>query len=209
MFRVPASCRLGRVTVLDETCAQPEGVRMGPDVAPGVARSPAPGLTIQVRSGIGTGPTTLAAFDAALRYAGVANHNLIRLSSVIPPGSTVAEPTRDGFTRQGEWGDRLYVVMAERRTDVPGDEAWAGIAWTQEQRSRKGLFVEHEGLSRERVEADLRASLTSIAGARGVTFGPQRMRVTGARCAGIPVCALVLAVYRAEPWTPAGPAGGR
>lgn len=163
-------------------------------------RTPAPCLTIQVRAGIGTGPTTLAAFDAALRDAGVANQNLIRLSSVIPPGSTIVEPARDGFVPRGEWGDRLYVVMAEQRADVPGEEAWAGIAWTQEPVSRRGLFVEHEGRSRQRVEADLTASLTAISEARDVAFGPQGMRVVGARCEGPPVCSLVLAVFEAEPW---------
>ena len=40
-----------------------------------------PGLDISITSGLGQGPTTLAAFDAALRDAGIANFNLIRLSS--------------------------------------------------------------------------------------------------------------------------------
>jgi arginine decarboxylase len=42
-------------------------------------------MQIHVSSGRGEGPTPLAAFDAALRDAGVSNYNLIALSSVIPP----------------------------------------------------------------------------------------------------------------------------
>ena len=45
------------------------------------------GMKIIVTSGTGEGPTSLAAFDAALLDAGVANYNLICLSSIIPPGS--------------------------------------------------------------------------------------------------------------------------
>ena len=54
-----------------------------------------PPLPIRLSRATGTGPTALAAFDAALRGAGTANFNLVRLSSVIPPASTVAvlEPT--------------------------------------------------------------------------------------------------------------------
>ena len=42
-------------------------------------------MNIYVSSGIGYGQTKLAAFDAALNEAGIANFNLIKLSSVIPP----------------------------------------------------------------------------------------------------------------------------
>lgn len=45
--------------------------------------------TIYVTSGIGEGQTNLSAFDAALWDAGIANFNLIKLSSVIPPHSKV------------------------------------------------------------------------------------------------------------------------
>ncbi len=40
--------------------------------------------TIRVVWGTATGPTALAAYDAALAEAGVHNYNLISLSSVIP-----------------------------------------------------------------------------------------------------------------------------
>ena len=44
-------------------------------------------MEIQISTGIGIGPTQLSAFDSALNNAGVANYNLLKLSSVIPPKS--------------------------------------------------------------------------------------------------------------------------
>jgi len=46
-------------------------------------------VRIVVSRGTGEGPTPLAAFDKALLAAGVENYNLIRLSSVIPPGAEI------------------------------------------------------------------------------------------------------------------------
>src|SRR5690606_8611394 len=59
-------------------------------------------LRIGVVGATGTGPTSLAAFDDALRAVGVANFNLIRLSSVIPPGSRVTAGSRGAARREGE-----------------------------------------------------------------------------------------------------------
>lgn len=163
--------------------------------------SPAnPIRTIEVASGVGSGPTTLAAFDAALQSAGVGNFNLITLSSVIPPGTTVMS-IDDAVTHpDAEWGDRLYVVMAEMRVDQSGQQAWAGIGWTQEHESAKGLFVEHEGHSEDEVRSDLAATLTSIAASRDEVFGPLEYAVQGTVCRDEPACALVVAVYGSAPW---------
>ncbi len=112
-------------------------------------------MIINIASGIGTGPTKLSAFDAALHHAGVANYNLIRLSSVIPPETTIRVSDKPLKEVPGNWGDRLYVVMAENRVDTPNVEAWAGIGWVQDQKSGKGLFVEHEGSSEMTVRQDI------------------------------------------------------
>jgi arginine decarboxylase len=153
-------------------------------------------------TGAGTGPTNLAAFDAALRDAGIANFNLLVLSSVIPPASLVTSDRQsiDPRRKIGEWGDRLYVVMAERRVDTPGQEAWAGIGWVQDE-TGKGLFVEHEGSSEHSVRGDIEASLEALASARGSGFGAPRMRIRGAVCEHEPVCALAAAVFRADSWS--------
>ena len=159
-----------------------------------------PGLHITVRTGRGAGPTHLAAFDAALRQAGVADRNLLCLSSIIPTGATV-ERTPDATTCPGGWGDRLYVVMAEERVEKPHEEAWAGIGWRQDAETGEGLFVEHHGHSEHQVEADLLSSLAAIAEGRpGRDWGESQIVVVGTTCEHDPVCALAVACFQSDPW---------
>jgi len=46
-------------------------------------------VKILITDGVGTGPTRLAAFDAALQIAGIGDFNLIELSSIVPNGSEI------------------------------------------------------------------------------------------------------------------------
>lgn len=160
-------------------------------------------MKIHVGTGLGSASTTLGAFDAALYDAGIANYNLLRLSSVIPPKSDLA--IHDGQipheVMPGEWGDRLYVVMAEKREDRPNAEAWAGIGWVQDPETKKGLFVEHAGESEQQVRRDITQSLEALLATRNINdFGPIQMKVVGKTCSHLPVCALVVAVYQASDW---------
>lgn len=155
---------------------------------------------ISVRTGTATGPTALAAFDAALQQAGVADRNLVRLSSIIPAGAVIHDsPGKDGC--DGKWGDRLYVVMAEERVERHHEEAWAGIAWCQDTETGAGVFVEHEGHSEHQVALDLETSLSSLIERRPqVSWGQAQQRLVGIVCESEPVCALAVACYTAEPW---------
>ena len=159
-------------------------------------------MDIHIATGLGSGSTALAAFDAALNSAGIANYNLIRLSSVIPPETTLVhhKGAIPGDIMPGTWGDRLYLVMAEQRVSVPNTEAWAGIGWVQEKATGKGLFVEHEGNSEKAVRSDIQQSLEGLMATRNVDFGPINMTVTGKTCTHHPVCAMVVAVYQASDW---------
>lgn len=160
-------------------------------------------MKIHIASGIGTGPTTLAAFDAALNHAGIANYNLLRLSSVIPPQSEIIQNLNTSIPKDvlpGEWGDRLYLVMAEQREDKPNAEAWAGIGWVQDPETKKGLFVEHEGNSEKQVRLDITQSLIALMATRNVDFGPITMQVTGRTCTNHPVCAMVVAAFQSSDW---------
>lgn len=158
-------------------------------------------MTIQIASGTGKGHTKLAAFDAALHVAGVANYNLIKLSSIVPPGSEIKAATPIA-AQPGKWGDRLYVVMADMRVDTPNMEAWAAIGWVQDKKTGKGLFVEHEGTNEKSVRRDVKASLEALQGIRRVDFGPIHIEVIGRICTHEPVCALVVAVFQASDWEP-------
>ena len=102
-------------------------------------------MKLYLASAIGRGSTELGAFDAALFRAGVANLNLVRLSSVIPPHSDVVVAGNAPVPVVGTRGDRLYVVFAEQRTSTPGTPVWAGVGWVQDATDGRGLFVEHEG----------------------------------------------------------------
>ncbi|WP_020015366.1 pyruvoyl-dependent arginine decarboxylase [Promicromonospora sukumoe] len=157
-------------------------------------------LTIRVSSGSGTGRTPLAAFDSALAAAGVSDFNLVRLSSIVPPGAAVREVEGRDQPR-GQHGDLLFCVYAQAHTSLPGHEAWAGIAWSRhEDGSGAGLFVEHEGPSHEQVSADLTHSLQDLSATRGNRYHPEGRQVTGITCVTMPVCAVVVATYRHVGW---------
>jgi arginine decarboxylase len=156
-------------------------------------------MQIQITEGVGNGPTELAAFDQALVHAGVANYNLIYLSSVLPPGSEVSY-TDAPKQRDGQWGDRLYVVMAQKRVSQRNQEAWAGIGWFQDPKTKKGLLVEHEGHSESEVRADIEHTLNALARNRKEKFGPMQLHVVGTKCVDLPACALVIAAFESSTW---------
>ncbi len=157
-------------------------------------------MVIRLSRGVGAASTRLAAFDAALLDAGVANFNLVRLSSVIPTASELRQVTAADQIRGG-WGDRLYCVYAEHQATHPGEEAWAGIGWVRRtDGSGGGLFVEHDGASRSEVAGLITASLADLAANRPAEFGPISYQLASAVCADRPVCALVIASYETAAW---------
>lgn len=157
-------------------------------------------MVIQVSSGTGTGRTKLAAFDAALNDAGVANYNLIHLSSVIPPKSEILDVGNSLKVQPGDWGDKLYVVISDMRVETPNVDAWAGIGWVQDSKTGRGLFAEHFGESKQTVKRDIEQSLKSFMSVRKIDYGAVNMKLTHIVCENEPVCALVVAVFQAEDW---------
>lgn len=157
-------------------------------------------LTIRVTAGSGTGRTTMAAFDAALRSAGVADHNLIRLSSIIPAGAAVelcspADQLRGGF------GHRLYCVYAVAHATECGDDAWSGIGWSlAADGSGRGLFVEHAGHAEDQVSSMITTSLADMGRGRDTSFVLGGKLLSSAHCSGQPVCSVVVATYRTAGW---------
>jgi arginine decarboxylase len=157
-----------------------------------------PVLNICLSSGTGEGPTELAAFDAALTDAGVANYNLLCLSSVIPPMSTIVRARHR--TLPDDHGRRLYVVMSQMRQSVAGCPAHAGIGWVQQANNGPGLFVELHDDKRDRLETNLHDTLNAMRAYRTIDFGPVQTEIASATCSRRPVCALVVAVFACEPW---------
>ena len=167
-----------------------------------VARVREAGVVVTLSTGTGSGPTALAAFDAALCAAGVGEYNLVRLSSVIPPGATLRHTGAEGQLT-GRWGDKLFCVYASQVAEQVGEQAWAGIGWVLRQDdSGAGLFVEHEGPTREGVLSDIHASLGDMVVRRGGGFSAPQVTLSSATCTqeGRPACALVVAGYETAGW---------
>jgi len=154
---------------------------------------------IPVLRATGTGGTTLSAFHEALVAVDLGHYNLVRLSSVIPPDTSV-DATGKAPVPVGEWGDRMYCVYAEQRTTEVGEEAWAGVGWVQRLDGRGGLFVEHEGTSEAFVTNAIRTSLGDLVAGREDEYSAPDWVLNGAVCTGAPVCSLVIAAYEAAPW---------
>jgi arginine decarboxylase len=153
-------------------------------------------LPISIRTASGTGQTELSAWDDALWHAGVANFNLIRLSSVIP------RQTEISFTNEpvaGEHGDQLYCVYASTPAKRPGDTAWAGIGWTRDEDGR-GLFVEHSATSEPELDELIQLSLEDMIKRRGGGYGAIHSVKTSATHVDQPACALAIATYQVDGW---------
>jgi arginine decarboxylase len=155
-------------------------------------------MKIYLTVGRGDGPTPLAAFDNAMYDARVGNYNLIHLSSVIPPYSTIEHAPFVGEPK--DYGDRLYVVLASQTETVPGKWAWAGLSWTQEPNTLRGLFVEQHGSSEAEVRHNLEATIKSLMARRPYEYGAINMEVAGVECKGEPVCVMVVAAYKSLGW---------
>jgi arginine decarboxylase len=155
-------------------------------------------LPITIRTATGRGRTLLSAFDSALFLAGVADFNLIRLSSVIPQQ---AEITRTSERLPGGHGDRLYCVYASAFAEQPGDTAWAGIGWVRDEVGN-GLFVEHHAGSEETLLELIHLSLEDMNARRGGQYGPVEYATASAHHdqVGSPSCALVIAAYQTQDW---------
>jgi arginine decarboxylase len=160
---------------------------------------------IPVVKATGRGSTTLSAFHGALVQADLAVYNLVRLSSVIPPGTTV-DATGKAPVPQGAWGDRMYVVYADQYATLPGEQAWAGIGWVQRLDGQGGLFVEHEGTSEGYVTQAIKDSLRDLVRGHEEAFTDPDFVVHGVVCESDPVCAMVIAPYESASW--AGAARG-
>lgn len=97
--------------------------------------------TIRVAWGTGTGPTELAAYDAALADANLHNYNLVAVSSVVPADAEVeAVGTAPDL---GPAGQRLTVVQARETRAGPGRVS-AALGWATGD-DDPGLFYEAAG----------------------------------------------------------------
>jgi arginine decarboxylase len=102
--------------------------------------------------GVGRHGEKLVSFELALRDACIARFNLVRVSSIFPPGCKVI--SREKGLAKLTTGGIVYCVMAESATNEPHRiiSASIGLAVPGDPR-RHGYLSEHHGLGQTDEEA--------------------------------------------------------
>jgi len=129
---------------------------------------------IFLTKGVGKHREKLSSFEMALRSAGIAQFNLVRVSSIFPPHCKLI--TRQAGEKLLKPGQILYVVMSENATNEPHRlvAASVGVAIPKD-RSQYGYLSEHHSFGQTDKHAgdyaeDLAA--TMLATVLGVDFDP-------------------------------------
>ena len=124
--------------------------------------------------GVGHHREKLASFEAALRNAGIASYNLVRVSSILPPHCRVI--SRERGLDLLKPGQVLFVVMSDNSTNEPHRlvSASIGIAVPKDP-SQFGYLSEYHSFGERRQKAgdyaeDLAAQM--LATTLGVRFNP-------------------------------------
>ena len=124
--------------------------------------------------GIGVHREKLASLEAALRSAGIAGFNLVKVSSIFPPGcKLISREQGIGMLNKGEI---VFTVMAENSTNEPERliSASVGLAIPRDT-EQYGYLSEHHAFGQPPEQAgeyaeDLAASM--LATILGVEFDP-------------------------------------
>jgi arginine decarboxylase len=129
---------------------------------------------IFLTKGVGKHKEKLASFEAALRDAGIAPFNIVRVSSILPPGAKILSRTK-GLQYLSP-GEIVYTVMAECSTNEPHRliAAAIGVAVPGE-RNQYGYLSEYHSYGETELKAgdkaeDLAAQM--LATTLGVPFDP-------------------------------------
>jgi arginine decarboxylase len=126
--------------------------------------------------GVGRHKEQLSSFELALRNAGIANFNLVRVSSIFPPGCKMLSRAK-GLKHLAD-GQVVFTVMSSTSTNEPNRlvSASVGIAIPND-RSRYGYLAEHKAFGQTLKKAgdyaeDLAA--TMLATTLGIDFDVDR-----------------------------------
>jgi arginine decarboxylase len=92
--------------------------------------------------GVGRHKEKLSSFEMALRDAGVAQFNLVRVSSIFPPGCKIV--SRANGLKYLKAGEVVYIVLAQSETNEPNRliAASIGVAIPKDH-SQHGYLSEH------------------------------------------------------------------
>ena len=149
---------------------------------------PTPNLYTLV-AGAGEATSSLNAFDAALLQADIGNLNLLRVSSILPPGAIfvprIALPP----------GSLLPVAYGSITSNIPGDLIAAAVAVGRSEPDQFGIIMECSGrCSRGEIEERVRVMAAEGFAARGLPLNDVqvasvewRVRRVGAVIAAVPL----------------------
>jgi arginine decarboxylase len=124
--------------------------------------------------GVGRHRERLASFELALRDANIAEYNIVRVSSIFPPGCKMI-PMKDGVKKLNA-GQVLFTVVAESSTNEPHRLIASSIGVAIPRDSQHyGYLSEHHGYGQTDQQAgdyaeDLAAQM--LATVLGVDFDP-------------------------------------
>ncbi len=126
--------------------------------------------------GVGKHERNLQSFEQALRHAGIASFNLVRVSSILPPHCKII--SRQAGLKKLAPGAIVPCVIAETRTNEPNRLACAGVGLAvPADKDVYGYISEHHGFGMtyrkcsDYVE-DMAASM--LATTRGVDLDPEK-----------------------------------
>ena len=124
--------------------------------------------------GMGKHRENLQSFEEALRDAGIAAYNLVRVSSIYPPHCKII--SRGKGLAQLTAGEIVFCIMAESRTNEPNRLAGAGIGLAvPAEKSQHGYIAEHHGFGMtQRACADYVEDMaaTMLARTQGIDLDP-------------------------------------
>jgi arginine decarboxylase len=117
----------------------------------------------------------LNAFDLALKNAGIAQCNLVQVSSILPPGC-VEEELRDLPA-----GSIVFSVVARMDGDE-GATIGAGVSWAWERQRRFGIVAESHGHFDERsLKEILTRKILEMAEIRDIKIDAPKVKVEAMR----------------------------
>ena len=126
--------------------------------------------------GVGKHREKLQSFEMALRDAGIAQYNLVRVSSIFPPGCRII--TRKDGTAQLKAGQIVFCVLSDISTNEPHRLLAASVGLSMpKDRTCYGYLSEHHAFGQnERQAGDYAEDLSAemLATILGVKFDADR-----------------------------------
>jgi arginine decarboxylase len=126
--------------------------------------------------GVGRHKERLQSFEAALRDAGIAQCNLVTVSSILPPRCQIIPQKRGVQLIEG--GAITFTVLARADTDESGRQIFASIGLAQPaSRDQYGYLSEHHGYgATDEVAGEYAEDLaaTMLATTLGIEFDPNK-----------------------------------